>query len=189
MSLLSLCALLFRQSRLFLICVVWTYGDSSIIPRKTCRIPRYCHCEWLLVSSSAPGTSLGFSGSREKFLFYMGRDSNHWVAKSCTTTAYRWLFRDSLSSPWIFVIRCDQVTEIFRSGHDPCYFGLQADITIWILRIVRNTLCLPEPGSTFARGSTGSSWDDLDVSWLHCSGFPPRLCWRTFINQILSEFL
>ena len=34
------------------------------------------------------------------------------------------------------------------------------------------TLCLPEPCSTCARGSTGSSWDDLEVSWLLRSGFP-----------------
>ena len=27
-----------------------------------------------------------------------GEDCNHWVAKSCTTTAYRWLLRDSLPS-------------------------------------------------------------------------------------------
>ena len=32
-----------------------------------------CQCEWLLVSSSAPGTSLGSSGSPEKFLFCTGR--------------------------------------------------------------------------------------------------------------------
>ena len=45
-----------------------------------------------------------------------------------------------------FVIRSNQVTKIFRSGHDctstssarsPCYFRLQADITIWVLRKVR----------------------------------------------------
>ena len=41
----SLCALLFRQSHLFLICVVLTYHDSRIIPRKTCQIPRNCQCK------------------------------------------------------------------------------------------------------------------------------------------------
>ena len=39
MSLLSLCALLLRQSHLFLICVVSTYNDSSIIPRKLAKFP------------------------------------------------------------------------------------------------------------------------------------------------------
>ena len=29
-----------------------------------------------------------------EFLFLHGQDCIHWVARSCTTTAYRWLFRD-----------------------------------------------------------------------------------------------
>ena len=45
-----------------------------------------------------------------------------------------------------FVIRCYQVTEIFRSGHDctstssarrNCYFRHQADIAVWVFREVR----------------------------------------------------
>ena len=47
--------------------------DSRIIPHNTCQIPKNCHCKWLSVSSLAPGTSLGSSGSPGKFLFYMGR--------------------------------------------------------------------------------------------------------------------
>ena len=69
---MSLCALLFRQSHVFLICVVLTYNDSRIIPRKTCQIPRNCQCKWLLVSSSAPRTSLGSSGSPGKILICTG---------------------------------------------------------------------------------------------------------------------
>ena len=38
----SLWALLIRQSHLFLICVVFTYNDSRMIPRKTCQIPSNC---------------------------------------------------------------------------------------------------------------------------------------------------
>ena len=45
MSLLSLYVSLFRQSHLFLICVVLTYNDSRIIPRKTCQIPTNCQCK------------------------------------------------------------------------------------------------------------------------------------------------
>ena len=70
--LLSLHVWLFRQSHLFLICVVLTCNDSRIIPRKTCQIPRNCQCKWLLVSSSAPGASLGSSGSPGKFLYNTG---------------------------------------------------------------------------------------------------------------------
>ena len=76
MYLLSLHVWLFRQSHLFLICVVLTYNDSRIIPRKTCPIPRNCQCKWLLVSSSAPRTSSGSSGSLEKFLFYTGMNES-----------------------------------------------------------------------------------------------------------------
>ena len=45
-----------------------------------------------------------------------------------------------------FVIRCDQVTRMFRSGHDctstpsarsPCYWRLHAEFTIWVLGKVR----------------------------------------------------
>ena len=35
-----------------------------------------------------------------------------------------------------------------------------------------NTLCLPEPGSTCARGSIGGSWEELEVSALLCIGSP-----------------
>ena len=42
MSLLSLYVWLCPQSHLFPICVALTYSDSSIIPRKTCQIPRNC---------------------------------------------------------------------------------------------------------------------------------------------------
>ena len=33
-------------------------------------------------------------------------------------------------------------------------------------------LCLPEPGSTFARDSIGASWEELEVSRCSCAGFP-----------------
>ena len=35
-----------------------------------------------------------------------------------------------------------------------------------------NTLCIPEPGSTYARGSIGGSWDELEVSALLCIRSP-----------------
>ena len=34
-----------------------------------------------------------------------GYDWIHWVAKSCTTTAYRWLFRNSLRTLWSAIIK------------------------------------------------------------------------------------
>ena len=49
--------------------VQWFHDNSS----QPCQIPRHCQCKWLLVSSSAPGTSLGSSGSPGNFLVYTGR--------------------------------------------------------------------------------------------------------------------
>ena len=74
-----------------------------------------------------------------------GYDCIHCVAKSCTTTACRWLFRDSLSSLktlWSAVIKSPKccalgTTKPARiSARSPYYFR-QADITIWVLRKVR----------------------------------------------------
>ena len=64
MSLLSLYVWLSRQSHLFPICAVFTWNNTRSDLHIFCRIPRNCQCKWLLVSSSAPGTS--------KFLFYTG---------------------------------------------------------------------------------------------------------------------
>ena len=68
--LLSLCELLFEQSHLFPICVVLTYNDSRIIPRKTCQIPRNCQCKRLLVSLLAPRTFVSSFVFSEKFSFF-----------------------------------------------------------------------------------------------------------------------
>ena len=63
----------------------------------------------------------------------------HWVAKSCTTTANRWLFRDSHPSLRTFVICCNQITKIFStkygsanasSARSPCNFGPFTDLAI-----------------------------------------------------------
>ena len=54
------------------------------------------------------GTSLGSSVSPEKFFVLHGYDSIHCAAKSCTTTAYRRLFRDSppsLRTLWSAVVK------------------------------------------------------------------------------------
>ena len=73
MSLTWLNALLFHQSHSFLICVVLTCNDSSIILHRTWQILRSCQCKWLLVSLSTPGTSVGSYWIPEKILFCTGR--------------------------------------------------------------------------------------------------------------------
>ena len=149
MSLLSLCALLFLQSHLFLICVALKYNDSRIIPRKTCQIRRICQCKLHLVSSLAPRTSFGSSGPPGKFLFHRGMIVS--------------IELPNLVPPRrideTFLIRSCQVTRNFRSGHkctstssarSPHYFCLQADIAIGSFGKCAYTLCVPEPGSTYA---------------------------------------
>ena len=44
-----------------------------------------------------------------------------------------------------------------------------------------NTLCLPEPGSTCARGSIGELWDELEVCAVFCIRSPRRF------SEVLSS--
>ena len=181
MSLLSLCALLFRQSHLFLFRVVLTRNDSRIIPRKTCQIPRNCPCKWLLVSSSAPGTSFGSSGSPGKFCY-----TRVWIV--CTALPNlvppRHIVPRFTFFTWNFVIRWNQVPEMFRSGHD---WG--RDIAIWVLRKVRFYTVLTQTRFHFCSRLHWKSMRWLGISLTSLLWVSPRLCWSTFINQILSEFL
>ena len=52
-----------------------------------------------------------------------------------------------------------------------------------------NTLCLPEPRSTFARGSIGNSWEELAVSRYPSSRYPVAL--KDYVHRLnsLSEIL
>ena len=113
-----------------------------------------------------------------------GYDWIHWVAKSCTTTAYRWLFRDShpsLRTLWSAVIKSPKCSAL---GTTVPVRLLQDAFVIFVFKQISqfgsfekcvSTLCSPELGSTFARGSIGSSWDDLEVSWLLALGFRKAL--------------
>ena len=125
----SFCALLSQQFHLFLICVVSTYNDSRRNLHRLCRIPRNCQRK----------TTLGFDSKKfckllcvscEVFVLH-GYDWFHWVAKSCTTTAYRWLFRDSqlsLRTLWSAVIKSPKFSctrygsAIASSARGPCNF-------------------------------------------------------------------
>ena len=75
--------------------------------------------------------------SCQVFVLY-GYDWIHWVAKSCTTTAYRWLFRDSqlsLRTLWSAGIKSPKFTPRgtappLRLCTGPCKFGPFTDLTI-----------------------------------------------------------
>ena len=106
-----------------------------------------------------------------------GYDCIHCVAKSYTTTAYRWLFLDSLSSLktlWSAVIKSSKCSALgttvpARLLHEALVIFLQADVT---------------PGSTFC---SRLHWKFM--RWLGSVSTPllwvSRLCRSSFINQIL----
>ena len=104
-----LCAVLYRQCYLFLICVVLTYNDSRKDLHRLCQVPRKnCQCKMTLgFLSGSKNFCMLLCVSWEVFVLH-GYDWIHWVAKSCTTIAYRWLFRDSqlsLRTLWSAVIK------------------------------------------------------------------------------------
>ena len=103
---------------------------------KLCQSPRNWQCKLLWVSYLAPRTFASSLVFLEKFVLH-GYDWIHWVAKSCTTTAKWWLFRDSHFFTENLVICCYQVTKIFStrygsanasSARGPCRnFGLEGN--------------------------------------------------------------
>ena len=58
------------------------------------------------------------------------------------------------------------VASATRNMKFPLLCGVKTSIALTLRSFGKcvYTLCLPEPGSAFARGSIGSSWDDLEVS-------------------------
>ena len=116
----------------------------------------------------------------EKVFVLHRYDWIHWMAKSCTTTAYRWLLRDSLTSLrtlWSAVIKSPKCSAL---GTTAPVRLLQEALVIFVFKQISQfgsfgkclyTLCLPELGSTFGRGSIGSSWGELAVSRSFGSGF------------------
>ena len=164
MSLLSLYALLSQQSHLFPICVVvdvqWCQGNSSQDFEGI-----------VMVSSSAPKIVANSSAFLENFSFSMGRIVNYWGANSCTTTANRWLLRNSLFH-WDFVICSYHIIKKFCFGRDyhhvfckkTSLFRLQTDIASWVLLKVRAGIVLARTRFHFAPDSIGNSWAELEGS-------------------------
>ena len=103
-------------------------------------------------------------------LFLHGYAWIHWVARSCTTTAYRWLFRDSqvsLRTLWSAVIRSPKFTA--RGTASPLRLLQGALVILVRLQISQFrslgrwvwTLCLPRSSRLFVVGSKEASWEEL----------------------------
>ena len=174
MSLPLFHALLSQQSHVFPICVVLTYNDSRIIPRKTFQIPRNCKCK-ILVSSSGPGTSLGSSGSPEKFLFCTGRI----VTTELPSLVPQQRIDDYFVTHILHKELCDPL--IFKSpkisavGTIVPVRLLQGDLVILVLSRYRNFGCSGSDWRYYAypiplllAALTVISWEELESS--RCSG-------------------
>ena len=135
-----------------------------------CQILGKCQCKWHLISLSAPETPLGSYWFREKFLFCTGRTVTTVLPSLVPPrhtgdfSAIHFLHSELL---WLAVIKSPKISALGM-------VVFKHTSQFWSFGKCVCTLCLPEPGSTFARGSIGGSWDELEVSALFCMGFPRR---------------
>ena len=137
---------LFQQYHLSLYGEVLTYNDTRIGLHKLCHILWNCQCKWLSVSSLAPETSLGSSGSPKKFLFCTDRI----VSTVLPNLVPRVIGSRFSSFTKIFVICCYQSPKKFCpkygcasafSAGSPCYLGLHADVAVSVFREVSLKYC------------------------------------------------
>ena len=111
-------------------------------------------------------------------LFLHGYAWIHWVARSCTTTAYRWLFRDSqlsLRTLWSAVIKSPKFTARGTASPLRLLHGALVILVLWQISQFRSlgkwvwTLCLQKSSRLFVVGSKEASWEEL--AWEpHCNG-------------------
>ena len=186
--LLSLCALLSQQSHLFLICVVWTCNDSRRDLHRICRIPRNCPCKWLVASCRAPKNFCKLLWVSWEVFVLHGYAWIHWVAKSCTTTANRWLFRDSqlsLRTLWSAAIKSPTFSARGTAPPLRLLHGALVILVLWQISQFRSlgkwvsTLCLHKSSRLLNVGSKDTSWEEL--AWV-------SMFWNFVIHQIFSDF-
>ena len=109
----------------------------------------------------------------------------HWVAESCTTTAYRWLFRDSqlsLRTLWSAVIKSPKFSTRSTTLPIRLLHGALVILVLWQISQIRSfgkwvlTLCLPI--SALLIGSEDGSWEELACE---------SLCSETLSSTRFSE--
>ena len=118
-----------------------------------------------------------FCVSSEVFVSH-GYDWIHWVAKSCTTTACRRLFRDSqpsLRTLWSAVIKPSKLPAQGTAPPIRLLHGALVILVFWQISEFRSfgkwvwTLCLPKSALLAAKSSKDDSWEELPCESL-CSG-------------------
>ena len=121
-----------------------------------------------------------------------GYDWIHWVAKSCTTTAYRWLFRDSqfsLRTFWSAVIKSPNF--FARGTALPIRLLHLAPVILVRLQISQfrslgkweKTLCLPKTSRLLNIGSEDTSCEEL--AWES----PCTLSFRKLLSVSWAKFV
>ena len=119
-----------------------------------------------------------------------GYDWIHWVTKSCTTTAYRWLFRDSqfsLRSLWSAVIKSPKFSARGTAPPMRLLHGALVILVLWQISQFRSlgkwvsTLCLPQILTSLGCG--------LQRYFIRRTGMWVSVFRNSFIHKIFSEFL
>ena len=161
---------------------VWCW--RTMIPgwflARLCQIPRNCQCKWLLVSSSAPGASLGSSGSPGKFLYNTGM-----IVSTVLPNLVPPKHIDDCSQNVPLWVRLYQ----YVFCKTPSLISSSSRYAIWVLRKVRVDTMLTRTRFHFC---SRLHWKFMRWLWSVLTSVlwvSRRLCWSTFINQILSEFL
>ena len=134
--------------------------------------------------------------SWEVFVLH-GYDWIHWVAKSCTTTAYRWLFRDSqpsLRTLWSNVIKPPNFSAPGAAPPMRLLHGALVILVLWQIPQFRSlgklflTQCLPKSALLIGVGSKDSSWEELACQSLRSGTLPStRFSLNSCSHSVMSD--
>ena len=135
--------------------------------------------------------------SWEVFVLH-GYDWIHGVAKSRTTTAFRWLFRDSqpsLRTLWSAVIKSPKLSARGTAPPTRLLHGALVILVLWQISQFRSfgkwvlTLCLPKSALLADVGSKDDPWEELACESL-CSGTlsSTRFSLNSCSHSVISEW-
>ena len=171
MSLLLLDVQLFLQFRLSLIDEVYLFDDSMIILQNACQNLINCLHENLLASATLSVNFRKFFSVSCKVLVWHGL---HRVARTCTTTAYRWLFRDSRPS---LRILCSAVIK------SPYFSARRIDLFWFFAEVSMNTMLPFFCVSTFEVSPSESEFSLSEECASTCAFRSSGSLWRAVTKQ------
>ena len=133
----------------------------------------------------------------EKFVLH-GYAWIHWVTKSCNTTEYQWLFRDSqpsLRTLWSPVIKSPKLCVRGTAPPMSLLHGALGILVLWHISQFRSwgkwvsTLCKPKSALLASVGSEDGSWQEL--AWESpCNGISSstKFSMNSCSHSAMSEF-